>query len=324
MPLHYDRRKIVRIGVAALGIIALVYFFYSLRPVGGDGEKIFVVSKGESFTEIAKGLRREGIVRSGSVFKIAAIVRGVATELKPGSYTISPSLSALEVLGLLVSGAHREVLVTIPEGASLYEVDEILSDRGVVPKGSVIEIALRDKFEGKLFPDTYRFFADSSAEEVVKKFLENFEARAVPLLNQDPKNFETNLILASLLEKEVPDYEERRIVAGILKKRYSAGMALQVDASICYIKRQISSGSSNECYPLNPLDFKIDSPYNTYLYSGWPPGPIGSPGVSAFKAALSPKSSSYWYYLSDPRTSRTIFAETFDEHNKNRALYLGN
>lgn len=324
MPLHYDRRKIIRVGVAALGTVALVYFFYSLRPVGGDGEKSFIVSKGQSFSEIAEGLHREGIVRSGLVFKIAAIVRGVATELKPGSYAISPSLSTFEVLRLLEGGAHREVPVTIPEGASLYEVDKILSDQGVVPRGGVVEIALRDKLEGKLFPDTYRFFADSSAEEVVKKFLENFEARAVPLLNQNPKNFEMNLILASLLEKEVPDYEERRIVAGILKKRYSAGMALQVDATICYIKRQISDGFSSGCHPFTPLDFKIDSPYNTYLYSGWPPGPIGSPGVSAFKAALSPKSSSYWYYLSDPRTSRTIFAETFDEHNKNRALYLGN
>ena len=107
-------------------------------------------------------------------------------------------------------------------------------------------------------------------------------------------------------------------------------MPLDVDATVCYAKllenqasRPAASQVAQACYPLTALDFKIDSPYNTYLYRGLPPGPIGNPGVSAIMAAIHPVVSPYWYYLSDPKTGKTIFAKTLDEQTQNRVKYLG-
>jgi UPF0755 protein len=128
-------------------------------------------------------------------------------------------------------------------------------------------------------------------------------------------------VLASLVEREVPLAEDQRRVAGILEKRLAVGMPLQVDATICHIKK-IRAGSSVGCYPLSPLDFAVDSPYNTYLHMGLPPQPIGNPGIQAIMAVLDPLPSRYWYYLSDPATGKTVWSETLDEQEANRVKYL--
>ena len=105
-----------------------------------------------------------------------------------------------------------------------------------------------------------------------------------------------------------------------MKKRLAAGMKLDIDATICYLKKILKGQSS--CYPLSPEDFKIESPYNTYLHIGLPPGSIGSPNISAISATMNSITSPYWYYLNDPKTGKTIFAKTLDEQNANRRIYL--
>ena len=100
-------------------------------------------------------------------------------------------------------------------------------------------------------------------------------------------------------------------------KRLKLGMTLQVDAAVCYLKAR-----NGRCYPLGKNDFAVDSLYNTYLYRGLPPAPIANPGLSAINAALNPAPSSYIYYLSDPKTGKTVFSETLEEHNENRRKYL--
>ena len=119
--------------------------------------------------------------------------------------------------------------------------------------------------------------------------------------------------MASIIEKEVADYKDRRIVSGILWKRLKAGMPLQVDAVFPYIK-----GKAGRVFF---EDLKIDSPYNTYLYKWLPPTPICNPGLDAIDAARNPVESPYWYYLSDKK-GITYFASTFDGHKINRAKYL--
>jgi len=120
------------------------------------------------------------------------------------------------------------------------------------------------------------------------------------------------MILASIVEKEVLDInDERAIVAGILLKREQAGMYLQVDSTLCYIKEKLV------CKEVIPSDKELNSPYNTYKNKGFPPGPISNPGLSAIKVALFPKSSKYWYFISDPETGGTVFAQTLDEHTQN-------
>ncbi len=307
----------------AVFFFAIAYFALELGPAdsSSSGLLVFRVKAGDGLREIAASLVAEHLIKSRAAFEIWAVLNGSATVLKPGNYRLSRSMTSREIIAELTAGSRREISVTIPEGLSSYEIEKILTDAGVIETGGIVGLKSSTTIEGMLFPDTYRFFTDSEPQEVVNKFLENFKAKAGPLL-EGKNSPETNLILASLVEKEVPDFEDQRIVAGILKKRIAAGVPLQVDATICYIKATRSYPDNPPCYPLSPLDFKIDSPYNTYLHRGLPPGPIGNPGVSAINAALNPQKSPYWYYLSEPATRKTIFSKTLDEQEENRVKYL--
>ncbi|MBI4086025.1 MAG: endolytic transglycosylase MltG [Candidatus Liptonbacteria bacterium] len=296
------------------------YFFYCLRPVSKTMQtKVFEIRQGESFFGISSRLQSEGLIRSAFSFELYAVLTGSARKLMVGVYDISGASSTPEIISL-IKEPSREVTVRIPDGASVYDIDKLLSGQKVLPGGALREFASMRQIEGELYPDTYEFFRYSKVEDVVDALSKNFQLKAGAVLGKDLKRFNENLIIASLVQKEVSDFKESRIVAGILKKRLSVGMALGVDATICYLKKEVLNESS--CYPLKPSDFKIDSPYNTYLYAGLPAGPIGSPEISAIRAVLDPLPSPYWYYLSDPKTGKTIFSKTLEEHSANRAKYL--
>lgn len=314
---------------AAVGIGA--WLFISLRPVATgahtieigaakEAPSLFEIAPGAGFRSIARDLEQQGLIRSASAFEVYAVFTGRARGLQPGSYELQPTVSGEEMLDILAAGPELETQVTVPEGLTAADIDVLLSQAEVTEPGEFLLLVRQNELEGRLFPDTYRFYFDSPPQSVLDRFLDEFDRRAVPLLSAEPDNLERNIILASILEREVPDFEERRIVAGILIKRAAVGMPLQVDASICYIKAGFDPDAP--CEPITALDKKIDSPYNTYSNSGWPPGAISNPGVLAIQAALDPVESPYWYYLSDPKTNKTIFAETFNEHLMNQLKYL--
>lgn len=204
--------------------------------------------------------------------------------------------------------------VTIPEGWSVREINAFLKSEGVLE-----EEELRPDLEGYLFPDTYEFFLGSSVEVVEDRFISNLERKLSSLgISLEDENLTEILTLASLIQEEIIDHQEMRVAAGVMVSRMEAGIPLQVDATLCYIKE----ARGKECLPITDADKALDSPYNTYLYRGLPPGPISNPGLDAIKAALNPANSPYLYYISDPRTGRTIFAKTLDEHNQNVIKYL--
>jgi UPF0755 protein len=245
-------------------------------------------------------------------------------------------------------------MVTIPEGSNIFEIDAILSKALVIHSGDLVRLQESDvavggngknstssNLEGKLFPDTYEFYTNADVKDVAGELLDNFAAKAQPLLTAGAgKNATNTIILASILEKEVPSQADQEIVAGIILKRIAAKMPLDIDATVCYAKLLAenapitsaavsanvnaapATGIATGCPSLTALDFKVKSPYNSYLYGGLPPGPIGNPGLSAITAALHPQSSPYWYYLSDPKTGKTVFAKTLDEQTQNRVKYL--
>ncbi|MDD4931729.1 MAG: endolytic transglycosylase MltG [Candidatus Colwellbacteria bacterium] len=225
-----------------------------------------------------------------------------------------------------------EATVTALPGYSAKQIDQILISKGVIKAGENIadfDISrFKDEYwflkdaqgvEGFLYPDTYRFCLDTPPEDVIKRFLDNFETRTKTVFTSLTGSYDA-LILASLVEKEVPDNEEeRRLVAGLLIGRMRDNMRLQVDATLCYAKYK---SICPENFSVSPKDKETDSPYNTYKNKGLPPGPIGNPDISAIRAAIAPKTSEYRYYISDPITKRTIFAKTLDEHNRNVVKYL--
>lgn len=225
-----------------------------------------------------------------------------------------------------------ELTVTIPEGSTIYDIDRILSRAGILQPGEFVAAVGTAPLEGMLFPDTYDFYASSTPSSVIQKFLADFNVKAAPLFAADPEdatntvNRERDLIIASLVQKEVASSTDEAIVAGIIQKRLAADMYLNIDAAICYAKQIAayaeSPTSTAQCYPITEADLKADSPYNTYLHRGLPPTPIGNPGAQAIRAALQPQSSTYWYYLSDPKTGDTIYAQTLAQQEVNQAKYL--
>lgn len=200
--------------------------------------------------------------------------------------------------------------VTVREGLTAVEISKLLQSEGIFVHNEV----LPSELEGYLFPDTYEFYVPSSLDFAVKKMSDNFNKRVLPAV-PDKADLKEIITVASLVEDEAKDSYDRRLVAGIILKRLKSGMFLQVDSTICYIKVSV-------CHPIKKQDLAADSPYNTYLYKGLPPGPISNPGLDSISAAINPIKSDYWFYISNPATGRMVFAKTLEEHDQNIARYL--
>lgn len=318
----------------ALTIVGSVYFFNGLKAKGTDARFLLNIEKGEGLRETAAALSRAGIIKSIAVFKAYAILFGKARQLKPGAYELSGEMSVSEIINILTKGPLEETTIIIPEGATLKETEELLRLAGILAGNSLTDFDFKREeiikqygflkdaktLEGFLYPDTYRFHLYSSAGEVVEKMLGNFQEKIWSLLNSKDNWYEI-LTMASIVEKEVSNFEEQRVVAGILNKRLSVNMPLQADATIVYFKCQ---GNLKIC-PQRKLfksDLQIDSPYNTYLNRGLPPTPIANMSSKVVQAVLEQKKSDFWYYLSASGTKETVFAKTLEEHNQNRVEYL--
>jgi UPF0755 protein len=256
---------------------------------------------------------------------------------KPFGFVIGVVLVVALCLGiifwlhkLLAPPARAQELVTIPPDATVYDIDRILAGAGVLQQGKLIAAinassTLASSTDGKLFPDTYYFYVSSTVDDVVQKMTDDFNEKAQPLFaaqNVTGTVEEQDLIIASLIQKEVASSSDQAIVAGIIDKRLASNIYLDIDATICYAKQQAAPTSTASCSPLTAADLKINSPYNTYTHYGLPPTPIGNPDVGAIEAALNPATSSYIYYLSDPATGATIYAKTLAEQEANQKKYL--
>lgn len=299
-------------------------------PHGNAPEKvIFRVEKGQSAKAIAANLKKANLIENPFFFRLYVFLALGQYALKPGEYELSSIMSVRDIADTIVIGGVNEVLVTIPEGFTLAQIEDRFVAAKLVQKGGMVnfrfEIApsiLNDKpkaasLEGYLFPDTYRFFKDAELSDVISKMIVNLDNKLTPdlkiaMVSSGHSVYEI-ITMASLIEKEIKSDTDREIVSGILWKRLQNKIPLQVDATLVYITGR------KEVYE---ADKKINSLYNTYYYRGLPKGPIANPGLSAIKAAIYPEQSPYWYYLSAKDDGRTIFSRTLEEHNRNRAIYL--
>jgi len=337
-----NTRFLIGLGIVLLFILVTAYFFYGLQPsaveTGGESgttevpAKKLKIIRGDGLKEIGAQLSRMSLIKSIAVFKLYSLFSGSAQQFQPGVYELNGTMSVPQIVNILTTGGAHEVAVTLPEGLTVKDVDRILTTEGVIEAGTLVNFSiqnlierypfLREKnsLEGFLFPDTYRFEVDSGAEKLVERMLDNFNEKVWEQLSKE-ENWYDILILASLLEREVPEFSDRQIVAGILLKRVRIGMLLQVDATVSYVK---CGGVLYTCE--NPRiersDLSLPSPYNTYEHLGFPPAPIANPGEAAVSAALNPQESPYLYYLSASESGETIFSRTLEEHNVNRAKYL--
>ncbi|MGB9608936.1 MAG: endolytic transglycosylase MltG, partial [Minisyncoccia bacterium] len=186
-----------------LFIFFLVYIILNLLPANSknSSEKFFEIKSGENVFNISRNLYEQKLIKSKLAFNVLAILSGKALDLKTGTYKLNSNFSAFKILNSFYYGKYREVQVVIPEGATSYDVDYILSQNNVLKKGELINYLQNLNLEGKLMPDTYMFFYNSSPEAVVQKMINNFNLKIQPLL-LNSQNPTSTLILASMLEKE--------------------------------------------------------------------------------------------------------------------------
>jgi len=272
-----------------------------------EKEKLFLVKPGQNLFQISENLEKEGLIKNKFFFDFYIFIKGVQRKLQAGEYSLSSSESINRIAEKIISGDIAKTVVTIPEGWTQKQIEEKI---GLKLPG--------ENLEGFLFPDTYQFPIGVSGEEVVKKMRDNFDKKFTTDLREEiqkqGKTIFEIVTMASLIEKEVREKEDKEIISGILWKRLKNNIPLQVDATISYITGKQTTKISRE-------ETQIDSPYNTYKYLGLPIGPICNPGIDSIKAAIYPKNSQYWYYLSTSE-GKTIFSETLEEHNLAKAKYL--
>lgn len=323
-------KKVIFSFFAAMFALIAAFGLLSLPNKQKKGEFITIeINKGQGIYEIGEKLEKAGLVRFGEAFTLYSLFFGDGRYLKPGHYVFYYGDSFFAIEKILLKGP-KDIEATILPGATIKEIDGLLSDLGIIEKGDVLALNVKDfvatysflkeanSLEGFLLPDTYFLLPNSDPKEVINRFLDNFKEEALPFLTKSSNILKITTI-ASILEKEIPDHEEQKIGAGVLEKRLSIGMPLQVDASIIYAK---CNGRYAGCATLLRKDFLIDSPYNTYLNKGLPPTPISNASVATLKAAANPTKTDYIFYLSDPESKKTIWSKTLDEHNQNRVIYL--
>lgn len=302
-----------------MALIGIWAFWLPPQP-GSDEFRDFVVSQGQGSVIIAHTLESEGFIRSEVAFAAYINVRGLTRELKAGTYRLSPSMTVPQIADIIVGGKgiSNDIEVTIPEGENIWEIDKILVAANLVTRAGSFAAAYRGR-EGTLFPETYRFAKDATAADIAARMSAEFSERAGTYTD-------AQVIIASIIEKEAKESDDMALVSGIIAKRLSLGMPLQVDATVAYgwCLRTMRAGTDCDVTQA-PIatEIKVDGPYNTYTRKGLPAGPISNPGLASLEAAKKPKTSDYLYYLSTRDGSEVIYSKTLSEHLQNRKKYLG-
>lgn len=318
------RRRIAKLALLSVGVLGMFAFATLLAPMPNGAKQRFVMMKPRKLSEQLAIMSEKGVIRSAFVTNLYGMVLGYRGNrfIAPGVYEVHAGQSAGEVLKALVTPLRQ--LVRIPEGrwaartAKTLEEKEVCSASeyvGLIKKPELFETAgvplTGDSLEGYLYPDTYNFPPALGAELVIRRQLLNF-AKKTKGLGLTAENAHRVLTIASMLELESNKYEEKRLIAGVIENRLKKGMRLQIDATVNY--------GMQLWRPLFYKDYTaVKSPYNTYLTSGLPPGPICSPTVDSIRAALAPANHGDLFYISLP-DGRTLFSPTYEAHLKNVAL----
>ncbi len=295
----------------------------------------FVVEKGANTSKIAEKLKEQGLIENENIFKLLSKINGYDGTYLSGTHIVSKNLTYDEMMRALSSPpATRKV--TIPEGKTFTQIVDILYQKKIIKdKDEFIKTAntanfdydfLKDipqrdnRLEGYLFPDTYEFDLNVSNEDVIIKMLNNFDKKfndnyhkALEALGED-MTLDKIIILASLIEREGKDPDDRYLISSVLYNRLNNKdktlRKLQIDATVQYVLlKRTGSYKDRVLYE----DLEIDDPYNTYIYEGLPPGPICCPGEASIKAALYPEDTNYLYYVAKGDGSHQ-FSRTFKEH----------
>ena len=318
---------ILLLAAGGFSLISLPASFAEKPP-----EQLFTIKRGASVRAIVADLKTAGLVRSEHAAYL--YFRLFNKSIKAGTYKLSPAWSVRMLCAYLQEGKQELIKVTVPEGLTLSKAAAILEDRKVIAADDFLAAAKNEALlqsygilggsaEGFLFPDTYFFSYDETAEHIITAMVDNFfnKTASIPHFPTDPIQRYKAVILASIIEREYRVPEEAVKIAGVFTNRLHIGMGLQSCATVEYILTEVQ----HKPHPGRLLnrDLEIDHPYNTYKWRGLPPGPISNPGMTALYAACNPEKSSYLYFrLEDAEVGTHIFTKNLTEHAKAGAIIL--
>ena len=295
---------------------------YLHAPLQVSGSQRFLVEPGASLSSVTARLEASGWLSKPWYFKLEARLQGKAGSLQAGEYAVTPGMTPLDLLNMLVTGRVMEHSLTLVEGWTFQRVMEAVNDcpdlrhtlAETKPAYVMQAIGHAGTFaEGRFFPDTYRFPAGTTDVQFLQRAFKamnrvlsaEWQHRDVGLPYSSSYQA---LILASMVEKETAVPAERPEIAGVFVRRLERGMKLQSDPTVIYAMGAKYDGD------IHKRDLKLDSPYNTYVYAGLPPTPIGLPGMASIKAALHPANSTALYFVSKGDGTHK-FSSTLSEHN---------
>ncbi len=291
------------------------------RGYRGESKKIRI-ERGSSARDVAVLLEREGIIKHKTTFLIFHRLFFKGAPLQAGVYRFCRPLRTVDVIRKLVKGEIATFRVSVPEGLTVEETAEVFSPYLYPP--AFMEAAgnwwlIKDldpearDLEGYLFPDTYVFPEDVLPSLVVKRMVQNFKRKFTPELKARAKEMGMSIrevvTLASIIEKESSNDEEKPLISSVFHNRLKLGMPLQSDPTIIYAMKKMGIWKGR----LYRKHYRqVKSPYNTYLHRGLPPGPICNPGLSSIKAALYPAKTDYLYFIAVG--GKHEFSRTYQQH----------
>ena len=313
-----------------------------VQPIGSGSVPVpFVIEPGQHADQIADNLISAGLLKDANLFRNYLRFNGLDSKLEAGTFELNPELTIPELTDMLMRALPQDIELRFLEGWRLEEMANYLEAvkpadidpsefRAIVQRqpGTNIEdydflnsIPADASLEGFLFPDTYRVPLDADATLLVKLMLDNFGQRVTPTLRQafgvQGLTVYEAVTLASIVQREAMVAEERPLMVGVFLNRLVQGNLLQADPTVQYALGYQADTDVWWKSPLTATDLQVGSPYNTYVHSGLPPGPIANPGLHALEAVASPESTSFLFFVVDC-TAETpgshVFSLTFEEH----------
>ncbi len=307
--------------VIALCLLILLWTFCAeqLPPDYNGPKREVVIKPGMSVTEVATILKEREIINSTILFQIYAWLYNYTARIKPGRYRFVPGTDPQLVLKMLVREMPAFIFITIPEGATNEQIARILEENDICHRDSFLAVCSDTTLfrrldipfatvQGYLFPETYEFQTATAPQTVIQRLVNQFRVTYDNLKHTSTVNLTESqvVILASIVEKEAKLSEEFPIIAGVFLNRLRRNIPLQSCATVQYILPDRKERLTLE-------DLKTPSPYNTYLHTGLPPGPICNPGKTALQAVLFPARHDYLFFVAKGDGSH-IFSRTPQEH----------
>ena len=318
------RKILIILLLAAFGAVGWLAWAV-FTPVTPVGQKFVLLRPGYSTRKIASELKAAGVIENERAFLIWHSFHRKRS-MKAGEYLFEKTATLADIHDRLAHGDIFVHTVVIPEGYTMFDIAQAVEQAGLGSQEEFLRVAMSStdliqdvapearSLEGYLFPDTYEFTRTQSVREIVVVMVHHFRqvANAIGLTSE----VHPTVIMASIVEKETANADERPMVASVYYNRLTKRMALDADPSVIYA--ELLAGVYQGA--LHHADMQVNSPYNTYRYPGLPPGPIGNPGRSALEAAMHPAKSDYLYFVSDGQGHHR-FARNLQEHNKNVTAY---